>query len=161
MMQVRALAKTLTEKVGAIGLIGFLWVVSVVGISVYAAISPPPTPPSPESLAQEQAWREHERERRDWEKQRANRIAELGAKLKNLGYDVTVQEDDNDRITITSAEFSATDGRVRFLALLRGKHSPMVGPCDFNIERVRLRSGWFGFSEVYELNCFSIRLADL
>jgi len=160
-MQVRALAKSLRETVGAIGLIGFLWVVSVVGIFVYAAISPPPPQLSPESLAEEQARREHVRERRDWEKQRANRIAELGAELKNLGYDVTVQEDNGDRITITSAEFSRTDERVRFLALLRGKHSPMVGPCDFNIDRVRLRSGWFGFSEVYELNCFSIRMANL
>jgi hypothetical protein len=119
--------------------------------------------PSREALAAaaqaQQARLESEKQARERERQQESAVAKLGTDLKNLGYDLSIQRGKAGEIVIGSDDFEKTDERVRFLALLRGKHSPMVGPCGAGFGSVRLRSGWFGsFNEPYELNCYAIRI---
>jgi hypothetical protein len=76
----------------------------------------------------------------------------LQNELKDRGYGCTVatSSDAPDEIAITSKDFNDTDHRVRFLAFLRGRNYDI---CATGFRKVRLKSGWFEFSESYNLEC--------
>jgi hypothetical protein len=91
---------------------------------------------------------------------RASAVRELQVRLKDLGYDLTVAEAGSpDEVAITSNDFDDTDHRVGFLSFMRGRNSPAVGACVVGFQSVRLKSSdfFFGFSESYPLDCFSLR----
>jgi TPR repeat protein len=97
---------------------------------------------------------------RSAEESRRVALNDLQRELKNLGYDLTVaQSDQLNEVLITSKDFGETDHRVRFLSFLRGRNSPTTGVCLSGFQNVRLKdsSSFFGFSEVYSLDCFSFR----
>ncbi len=89
---------------------------------------------------------------------RKGAVEQLQTDLKNLGYQLTVDESDApDKIIITSADFDDTDHRVRFLSFVRGKNTPMTGTCWFGFRQIELRTSkipFVGFSETYALSCF-------
>jgi hypothetical protein len=73
----------------------------------------------------------------------------LQAEIRNLGYsvDVSVSKDKPGELVITSSDFSDTDHRVRFLALLR-RRSDLQGM----FQTVRLKAGFLDLSsDAYSL----------
>jgi len=110
-----------------------------------------------ESLAADNARIQMANERSRAKKARESLGPYLEQKLKELGYDVSVSiSDDNDEVIVTSSDFSDTDHRVRFLAFVRGKKSPLFSACSNGLTKVRLRISdipLLGFSESYSLDC--------
>jgi hypothetical protein len=103
---------------------------------------------------QEAQWEAQEQRVRQEQEARIAAVRELGNQLKDLGYDVTVSisREHPDEITITSADFANTEPRLRFLAFIRGRRSPMIDACAAGFQFVRLRSrAILGFSESYPL----------
>jgi uncharacterized FlaG/YvyC family protein len=92
------------------------------------------------------------------EQDRRTAVRDLQSDLKNLGYDLTVSQSDKpNELIITSKDFDDTEHRVRFLAFLRGRNSPTAGVCVSGFQKVRLkeRDSFFGFNDVYSLECFN------
>jgi hypothetical protein len=97
--------------------------------------------------------------KRQAEEARVVAVRELGNRLKDLGYDlsVSVSQEQPNEITITSTDFADTERRIRFLAFARGRGSPMIDVCMAGFQFVRLQSRIvFGFSETYPIDCLNI-----
>ncbi len=105
-----------------------------------------------------------EREKALRDKAESNAVPRLTIKdfegaLKNLGYDLTAQQSDNpNEIVVTSADFSDTERRVRFLSFIRGKHTVTGSLCRDGFNAIRLKSSslpFVGFNNSYSLDCSS------
>jgi hypothetical protein len=108
--------------------------------------------------AKQKEQEQQQREQQQTKSARKGAVEQLQEDLKNLGYQLSVDESDvPDKIVITSSDFDDTDHRVRFLSFVRGKNTPMSGTCWFGFRQVELRTSkipFVGFSETYPLSCF-------
>jgi hypothetical protein len=80
-------------------------------------------------------------------------VRSLQAHLQSLGYDVTVKAGETRaEVVMISTDFSDTDHRVRFLAVLR-KEIVNEATCAAGLTTVRLRAQWWSFNQTYSLDC--------